>query len=58
MKHVEKLKENISRILVEENESTKVYSDYGNVCANRVWRISRSNNNKIFYKDIVNEMKK
>jgi nitric oxide reductase activation protein len=40
---------------VEENESTKVYSDYGNVCANRAWRISRSNNNKIFYKDIVNE---
>ena len=54
-RNIKKLKENISRILVEENESTKVYSDYGNVCANRAWRISRSNNNKIFYKDIVNE---
>ena len=33
----------------------KIYSDYGNVCANRAWRISRSNNNKIFYKNIINE---
>ena len=54
-RNIKKLKENISRILIEENESSKVYSDYGNVCANRAWRISRSNNKKIFYKDIVNE---
>lgn len=54
-RNIKKLKENISRILIEENESSKVYSDYGNVCANRAWRISRSNNNKIFYKNIVNE---
>lgn len=54
-RNIKKLKENICRILIEENESSKVYSDYGNVCANRAWRISRSNNNKIFYKNIVNE---
>lgn len=54
-RNIKKLKENICRILIKENESSKVYSDYGNVCANRAWRISRSNNNKIFYKNIVNE---
>lgn len=54
-RNIKKLKENICRILIKENESSKVYSDYGNVCANRAWRISRSNNNKIFYKNILNE---
>jgi len=54
-RNIKKLKENISRILIEENESSRVYSDYGTVCANKAWRVSRSNNNKIFYRDIVNE---
>lgn len=54
-RNIKKLKENLSRILIEENETSRVYSDYGFVTANRAWRISRSNNNKIFYKDIINE---
>lgn len=54
-RNVIKLKQNISRILVEESETSRVYSDYGSVYASRAWRIERSNNNKIFYRDIINE---
>lgn len=54
-RNITKLKDNLSRILIEENEKSRVYSDSGIVCANRAWRVSRSNNNKIFYRDIENE---
>lgn len=54
-RNINKLRESISRILIEESESTRVYSDCGTVKANRVWRVGRSSNNKIFYKDINNE---
>lgn len=52
---INKLKESLSRILIEENVINKVYSDYGNIDAKRAWRVGRSNNNKIFYRDIENE---
>lgn len=52
---INKLKESISRILVEENAIDRIYSDGGTICANRAWRIGRSNNTKVFYKDIRNE---
>ncbi len=54
-RNIIKLKENISRILIEESEISRIYSDCGTVYANRAWRASRSNNKKIFYKDIENE---
>ncbi|MGL6105622.1 nitric oxide reductase activation-like protein [Romboutsia sp.] len=54
-RNITKLKDNISRILIEESETSRVYSDYGSVYAQRAWRVSRSSNNKIFYRDIVNE---
>ncbi|MGL5328624.1 MAG: nitric oxide reductase activation-like protein [Peptostreptococcaceae bacterium] len=54
-RNINKLKESISRILIEENEKNRIYSDYGTVYANKVWRVGRSNNNKIFYRDIYNE---
>ncbi|MEW9077919.1 hypothetical protein [Terrisporobacter glycolicus] len=52
---INKLKESISRILIEESAIDRVYSDGGTICANRAWRIGRSNNTKVFYKDIRNE---
>ena len=52
---INKLKESISRILVEESAIDRIYSDGGTICANRAWRIGRSNNTKVFYKDIRNE---
>jgi nitric oxide reductase activation protein len=54
-RNIIKLKENISRMLIEESEISRIYSDCGTVYANRAWRASRSNNKKIFYKDIENE---
>ena len=54
-RNINKLKESISRILIEESSIDRIYSDSGTICANRAWRIGRSNNNKIFYKDIQNE---
>lgn len=54
-RNITKLKDSLSRILIEESESSRVYSDCGTVYASRAWRASRSNNNKIFYKDIVSE---
>ena len=52
---INKLKESISRILIEESAIDRIYSDGGNICANRAWRLGRSNNTKVFYKDIRNE---
>ncbi|RDY24063.1 nitric oxide reductase activation-like protein [Romboutsia maritimum] len=54
-RNINKLKESLLRILIQESSKSRVYSDCGNICANRAWRASRSNNNKIFYKDIDNE---
>lgn len=52
---INKLKESISRILIEESAIDRIYSDGGTICANRAWRIGRSSNSKVFYKDIKNE---
>ena len=52
---INKLKESISRILIEESAIDRIYSDGGTICANRAWRIGRSNNTKVFYKDMRNE---
>lgn len=52
---INKLKESISRILIEESTVDRIYSDNGTICANKAWRIGRSNNTKVFYKDIQNE---
>lgn len=52
---INKLKESISRILIEESAVDRIYSDNGTIYANKAWRIGRSNNAKVFYKDIQNE---
>ncbi|HSQ89986.1 cobaltochelatase CobT-related protein [Romboutsia sp.] len=54
-RNIVKLKDSISRILIEESERSRIYSDCGTVYANRAWRASKSNNKKIFYKDVENE---
>lgn len=53
-RQINKLKESLSRLLVEESASDRVYSDCGTIYANKAWRIGRSSNNKVFYKDIDN----
>lgn len=54
-RNIIKLKDSLSRILIEESETSRVYSDCGTIHANRAWRATKSSNNKIFYKDIENE---
>ncbi|MGG7060595.1 nitric oxide reductase activation-like protein, partial [Clostridium tertium] len=51
-RNIIKLKDSLSRILIEESETSRVYSDCGTIHANRAWRATKSSNNKIFYKDI------
>ena len=53
-RQINKLKENFSRLLIEESSSDRVYSDCGTIYANKAWRIGRSSNNKVFYKDVDN----
>ncbi len=53
-RQINKLKESLSRLLVEESASDRVYSDCGTIYANKAWRIGRSSNNRVFYKDIDN----
>ena len=53
-RQINKLKESFSRLLIEESSSDRVYSDCGTIYANKAWRIGRSSNNKIFYKDVDN----
>lgn len=52
---INRLKENLMRILVEENITDRIYSDYGTIDAKRAWRVGRSNNTKIFYRNIENK---
>ena len=53
-RQINKLRESLSRLLVEESASDRVYSDCGTIYANKAWRIGRSSNNKVFYKDVDN----
>lgn len=53
-RQINKLKESFSRLLIEESSSDRVYSDCGTIYANKAWRIGRSSNNKVFYKDVDN----
>lgn len=53
-RQINKLRECFSRLLIEESSSDRLYSDCGTIYANKAWRIGRSSNNKIFYKDVDN----
>ncbi|MDY5213528.1 nitric oxide reductase activation-like protein [Intestinibacter sp.] len=53
-RQINKLRECFSRLLIEESSSDRIYSDCGTIYANKAWRIGRSSNNKIFYKDVDN----
>ena len=53
-RQINKLRECFSRLLIEESSSYRLYSDCGTIYANKAWRIGRSSNNKIFYKDVDN----
>jgi hypothetical protein len=53
-RNINKLKESMSRTLVQEEVMDAIPSDAGLLIANKLWRIGRSNNNKVFVKNIDN----
>lgn len=54
-RNINKLKESISRTLIQEEISDRIPSDAGKLIANKLWRINRSSNNKVFVKTIDND---
>lgn len=52
--NITRLKESILRTLVEEELADPVPSDSGTLVANKLWRIGRSANTKVFVKEIAN----
>ena len=55
IRHINELKEIITRTLVFEQEDIAVPAERGNLVAARLWRIGRSNNIKVFDKIVTNE---
>ncbi|MBC3798128.1 cobaltochelatase CobT-related protein [Acetobacterium tundrae] len=53
-RNVNKLKESMSRTLVQEEIMDAIPSDAGQLVANKLWRINRSSNHKVFVKNIDN----
>ncbi|MBC3803698.1 nitric oxide reductase activation-like protein [Acetobacterium fimetarium] len=53
-RNVNKLKESMSRTLVQEEIMDAIPSDAGLLVANKLWRINRSSNHKVFVKNIDN----
>lgn len=54
-RNIVKLKQMIQRTMTAENEITTIPSDNGELVSNKLWRIGRTNNNKVFSKVINNE---
>ncbi|MFZ7133560.1 MAG: nitric oxide reductase activation-like protein [Eubacteriales bacterium] len=54
-RNIVKLKQTIMQTMVAENEITAVPSDHGKIAANKLWRVGRSINTKVFQKIINNE---
>ncbi|AFA47177.1 cobaltochelatase CobT-related protein [Acetobacterium woodii] len=53
-RNINKLKESISRTLVQEEIIDAIPSDAGQLIPNKLWRVGRSSNNKVFVKNIDN----
>ena len=54
-RNINKLRDSMARTLVEEEIADRIPSDAGKIVANKLWRINRSRNNKIFVKTIDND---
>ncbi|MDD3305909.1 MAG: nitric oxide reductase activation-like protein [Acetobacterium sp.] len=53
-RNINKLRESMSRTLVQEEIVDAIPSDAGQLIPNKLWRIGRSSNNKVFVKNIDN----
>ncbi|MDK2564048.1 nitric oxide reductase activation-like protein [Romboutsia sedimentorum] len=54
-RNIKKLKDNIGRMLIKEQEKDIIHSDNGNLVANKLWKVGKSQDNKVFYKNINND---
>lgn len=54
-RNIVKLKRTIIQTLIAESETSYLPSERGEIVANKLWRIGRSNNTKIFQKTITND---
>jgi hypothetical protein len=54
-RNINKLKESLSRTLVQEEIEDQIPSDAGNIVASKLWRVNRSSNNKVFVKTVDND---
>ena len=51
---INRLRDSMARTLVQEEIADRIPSDTGKIVANKLWRINRSMNNKVFVKTIDN----
>lgn len=54
-RNITKLKQTILQTMASENEINRVPSDHGEIVANKLWRINRSKNAKVFNEVLKNE---
>jgi len=54
-RNIMRLKQTILQTMVAENQKTVIPADHGVIVANRLWRVGRSDNRKLFNKIIDNE---
>jgi len=54
-RNINKLKDSMARTLVQEEIADRIPSDAGKIVANKLWRVNRSSNNKVFVKTIDND---
>lgn len=54
-RNISRLKDILTKTLIAEKEIARVYSDSGSLAANKLWRIGRSNNTKVFTRVEDNE---
>ncbi len=54
-RNINKLRDSIARTLIQEEMKDRVPSDQGRLVPNKLWRIGRSSNTKVFVKTIDND---
>ncbi|NLN98203.1 MAG: nitric oxide reductase activation-like protein [Eubacteriaceae bacterium] len=54
-RNINKLRDSLIRTMVQEEASDQISSRSGQLVANRLWRVGRSNNNKLFVQSIDND---
>ena len=54
-RNINKLRDSIARTLIQEEMKDRVAADAGHLVANKLWRIGRSSNTKVFVRTVDND---